>query len=94
MRILFDSKQLIYKSPFGTLIPEQSCTLHIHIPGSVKTTAAECVFTRENGAPYITVPLCFEQKQKAYDIWNATFSLKEAGLFFYHFRIPNHHNTH
>ena len=32
MRILFDSKKAEFKSPFGCLVPGQSCTLHIHIP--------------------------------------------------------------
>ena len=40
MRILFDSKQLLYKDPFGTLVPGQSCTLHIHIPESVGAVKA------------------------------------------------------
>ena len=93
MRILFDSKQLIYKSPFGTLIPGQDCTLHIHIPCSVRTTAAECVFTRENGAPLCSFALRFDTKQDAYDIWTVNFSLKETGLFFYYFRITGHTGT-
>ena len=93
MRILFDSKQLIYKSPFGTLVPGQDCILHVHIPCSVATTGAECIFTREDGTPYCTVPFSFVQKQDAYDIWRATFSLKDVGLFFYFFRITGRTGT-
>ena len=37
MRILFDSKQPQFKSPFGTLVPGQMCTLHVHIPRAVCT---------------------------------------------------------
>ena len=37
MRILYDSKQLAFKDPFGTLVPEQVCTLTIHIPVTVQT---------------------------------------------------------
>ena len=44
MRILFDSKDLSYKDPFGTLTPGQSCTFNIHIPASVGTTAVKCIF--------------------------------------------------
>ena len=29
MRILYDSKQPQFKTPFGTLTPGQVCTLHI-----------------------------------------------------------------
>ncbi len=35
MRILYDSKQLHHKTPFGTLTPGESCTLCIHIPATV-----------------------------------------------------------
>ena len=41
MRILFDSKLLMHKDPFGTLAPDQKCTLNIHIPASVQATAVE-----------------------------------------------------
>ena len=40
MRILYDSKLPQYKTPFGTLTPGQVCTVHIHIPCAVGTTAA------------------------------------------------------
>ena len=30
MRILFDSKKLQYKNPFGTLTPDQECTKRFH----------------------------------------------------------------
>ena len=43
MRILYDSKQPQFKTPFGTLTPGQVCTLHIHIPTSVLTTEVICV---------------------------------------------------
>ena len=87
MRILFDSKQLAFKDPFGTLTPGQSCTLHIHIPSSVNTTGVECVLCTEKGAAYKIVSFSFQSRLGAYDLWEATFSLSEAGLFFYHFRI-------
>ena len=39
MRILYDSKLLAHKDPFGTLTPGQKCKINIHIPASVQTTA-------------------------------------------------------
>ena len=48
MRILYDSKKLIFKDPFGTLVPGQECTLHVHIPQSVGTVGAKCVFCHED----------------------------------------------
>ena len=43
MRILFDSKELCFKDPFGTLTPGQECRLNIHIPASVGTVKVACV---------------------------------------------------
>ena len=93
MRILFDSKKAIYKEPFGCLVPEQECTLRIHIPESVGTTAVEIVFTRENGAPYITAPMAFLKQHGLYQVFSGVFSLQEPGLYFYYFRITGKTGT-
>ncbi len=87
MRILFDSKQLQFKSPFGTLTPGQSCRLCIHIPSSVKATHVECRMEQENGAPAMTVTLPFWQTQGAYDLFEGQFQFAETGLYFYYFYI-------
>ena len=87
MRILFDSKQLTFKDPFGTLIPKQNCTLNIHIPGAVEATGVVCVFNSQDGKPVYEFPMQLHKKQGAYDIFRGTFSLPEPGLFFYYFRI-------
>ncbi len=87
MRILFDSKQLIHKDPFGTLTPNQSCTLNIHIPSSVQTTQVRCVFNNEDGSPYKVAPMTYKIKRGAYDIWTGKFSVEDTGLYFYHFEI-------
>ena len=87
MRILFDSKQLQYKDPFGTLMPNQLCTLHIHIPSTVQATKVECVINHEHGATAQTVVMDYKKKQGPYDIFCGKFSFEEEGLFFYFFRI-------
>ena len=91
MRILFDSKLLQFKDPFGTLTPGQPCTLHIHIPSTVQTTAVECIVNHENGSHAQTAGLSFAMKKGAYDIFQGKFSIPETGLYFYYFRIhtPN-----
>ncbi len=93
MRILFDSKKDEYKSPFGCLMPEQACTLHIHIPCTVKTTAVTLCVTAENGAPFGEYAFAFARTQGAYDIWQCRFSLAQTGLYFYFFRITGHTGT-
>ena len=87
MRILFDSKQLLYKTPFGTLTPGQECTLHIHIPTSVRTTQVKCLLNGEDGTHVLDAPLHFQQARGTYDVYEGTFSLDTPGLYFYYFYI-------
>ena len=87
MRILFDSKQPQFKTPFGTLVPEQTCTLHIHIPSSVQTTSVTCILNYEHGQTAQAIPFEYKMKKGAYDIFQAVFSISEPGLYFYYFRI-------
>ena len=49
MRILFDSKNPQFKTPFGCLTPNQDCTLTIYIPASVQATEVTCVLCHEHG---------------------------------------------
>ncbi len=87
MRILFDSQKEMFKTPFGTLVPNQVCTLHIHIPTSVPVTKVECIFCRENGEPFLCVSMPFLRKEGLYAIYRGEFAFDSPGLFFYHFRI-------
>ena len=57
MRILFDSKLSQFKTPFGTLQENETCTFHILIPCSCRTTAAALVLQAENGQELRRVPL-------------------------------------
>ncbi|MBR3972548.1 MAG: glycoside hydrolase family 13 protein [Oscillospiraceae bacterium] len=87
MRILFDSKQIQYKTPFGTLVPGQVCTLTIHIPASVQTVSVECRLLNEDGSTAQTIPFEYKMKKDAYEIFQGRFTLPETGLFFYYFYI-------
>lgn len=87
MRILFDSKQLTFKSPFGTLIPRQVCTLHIHIPSAVQSTKVECIVCHQDGSPAMTVPMTLQETLGCYEIFKGEFSFQDTGLYFYYFYI-------
>ena len=87
MRILFDSKQLQFKSPFGTLTPGQECTLHIHIPCTVQANRVVCIFCYEDGSYMRDVPFVYETTEGPYDIFRGQFSLEYQGLYFYYFSI-------
>ncbi len=85
MRILFDSKQLCFKTPFGVLKPAQRCTLHLHIPKTVQTTEVFIVLLREDGEQLRREPMALEQEHGPYEIYAGDFALDECGLYFYYF---------
>ena len=87
MRILFDSQQPKFKTPFGTLSQGQECALHIHIPSSVGAVKAECIVTLHDGSDSCVAVLEKESTEGLYDIFAGSFSLSVPGLYFYHFRI-------
>ena len=87
MRILFDSKQLIHKSPFGTLTPDQVCTLQIHIPVTVEATQVTCILQYESGTTAQQFDLVKDAKKGAYEIFKGEFSIPQTGLYFYYFYI-------
>jgi len=87
MRILYDSKQPQFKTPFGTLTPGENCILNIHIPTTVQTKAVECIIQQENGTIAQTVSMEYAKKHGAYEIFRGSFSIENCGLYFYYFRI-------
>ncbi len=87
MRILFDSKKAIYKTPFGTLSVGQECTLHIHIPADVGAVKSECILTPDDGGEAVRVLMTCTEKRGGYDIFSGSFSLEKPALYFYYFVI-------
>ena len=88
MRILFDSKSPIHKKPFGTLVPEETCVLNIHIPITVQTQNVSCILTGDDGTTVLE-EIFFKKKETVapYEIWSCEFSLSRTGLYFYYFRV-------
>ena len=87
MRILYDSKQLQFKDPFGTLVPGQHCKLHIHVPAAVHATSVTCELLYENHTAAQTVTLQKEGAQGLYEIFGGILTLTEPALYFYFFRV-------
>ena len=87
MRILFDSKQSQYKTPFGTLTPGQECTLSIHVPATVQAASVTCELLYDDQSPAQSIPMELDSKKGAYDIFKGTFSIPVPALYFYFFRI-------
>ena len=88
MRILFDSKLPQYKTPFGTLIPQQICTLNIHIPVSVQATKVTCIVKGDDCTTTVQ-EIAFAKKAVSvpYEIWNGEMCFHKPGLYFYYFYI-------
>lgn len=89
MRILFDSKQSQFKTPFGTLTPGEKCTLNIHIPSAVGAKRVACIIQHDTGVHAMTVDMEYAMKKGAYDIFRGSFCLNTPGLYFYYFHIQN-----
>ena len=87
MRILYDSKKLRHKDPFGTLTPDEVCTLNIHIPASVGAVKTECVIRMDGTGREQIVELAPAETKGAYVVFRGQFSLHERGLYFYYFRV-------
>ena len=68
MRILYDSKKLIHKDPFGTLVPKQTCTLAVHVPASVQAEFLTCELLYEDHSPAKSVKLTVDETKGAYHI--------------------------
>ena len=87
MRILFDSKNEIFKAPFGCLTPGQSCRLSVHIPDTAGAVGAQCVFCYEDGKEAFRTELVCKEKQGLYSVYTGEFSFADRGLYFYYFYI-------
>ena len=87
MRILYDSKQLQFKDPFGTLVPGQHCKLHIHVPTTVHATSVTCELLYENHTAAQTVMLQKESVQGTYEVFGGTLIVDKPALYFYFFRV-------
>ncbi len=92
MRILYDSKSKLHKTPFGCLKRNEECTITIHIPESCKTKNVYLLIEDEEGLK-ITLPLSLSERCGDYEYWRGSFSLFKCGLYFYFFCIETEGST-
>ena len=86
MRILFDSKNKIYKNPFGAVCENQECEFNIHIPENCRTREVNIIFETDEGF-YNAYPLSKNEKRNFYDIFGGKVAISDTGLYFYYFEI-------
>ena len=87
MRILYDSRSLTCKKPFGVLRADELCTIHIQIPKGLETRFVQLVVEREGGSEPAEYPFSWAGGDGDYDTFKCDFSLPCKGLYFYWFRI-------
>ena len=87
MRILYDSKQLKHKTPFGTLSTGEKCTMTVYVPSTVQATMVSCIINRADGSHAMNADISFKEKDGPYDIFQGTFSMFDTGLYYYYFYI-------
>lgn len=87
MRILYNSKELCYKTPFGTLTPQEDCHICIHIPASCAASRVEVIFQDCDGKPYGVFPLEKTEVRGNYELFSCTFRLADCGIYYYYFKI-------
>ena len=93
MRILYDSKSPLHKTPFGTLIPGQECTLSVHVPVSVQAHQVVCELLYQDSTPARQIPLEKAECKGAYQVFRGSFRLDCCALYFYFFRVYNHEGS-
>lgn len=86
MRILYDSKKIEYKTPFGCIVQDQSCTIHVRIPKNFGTHHVYLCIDAD-GIAYSQFALHYDSSHDDYDDYAVTFSIQDCGLYFYNFRI-------
>lgn len=93
MRILYDSRDEQYKTPFGTLNEGQSCVLRIKIPKEIEARFVQLVAEREEDSPALEFPFSWADSEGDYDVFRCEFSIDARGLYFYWFRITARSGT-
>lgn len=87
MRILFDSRDIYYKDPFGVLTAEQVCTLRIKVPRELEPRFVQLVVEREGSEEPAEYAFAWAGQEEDYDVFRCELSLDCKGLYFYWFRV-------
>lgn len=86
MRILFDSRDMQHKTPFGTVRTGQLCSLHMDIPRCCEAIGVMLMLEDCDGKPCAEFPFVPEEENGDYRRWHCEFTMP-AGLYFYWFRV-------
>lgn len=87
MRILFDSRDARFKTPFGTLQTGEACVLHLYVPPSAGADGVCLMLEDCDGGAVAEFPFTLARHEGEYAVYRCKFSLSERGLYFYWFRL-------
>lgn len=87
MRILYDSKKIEYKTPFGALASGSECNINIKIPVSCEAGKVYICMKNDNTDEEKRFLMQYVSSSDDYDKFATVFSLDSEGLWFYHFFI-------
>ena len=87
MRILYDSKSLVYKKPFGTIREGEKCEISIDIPKHCKTKEVFVEFFTEQDKTFEFALSEKAELDENYERYSGNFQVAAAGLYFYRFFI-------
>ena len=82
LRILYNSQDTAYKTPFGVVTPEEFCTMTVAIPQSCQTTQVVLVLQRENGTLFREIEFRLDRVKPPYEYYRVKFSFQKPGLFY------------
>lgn len=83
--LLYDSRKLEYKAPFGAVKTHQGVTINFPVNRSVNVTGVFVIIRKEDLSRRINLP--FSHEKDGYNVFSTTFSLEEAGIHYYRFEI-------
>jgi len=89
MRILYDSKNLKFKSPFGPIKQNESCSIAVLIPQNCKTTSVYLVLKNDEYKETARFLMTKQSEADIYEKYACEFSLDKQGLYFYCFYIES-----
>lgn len=84
--ILFDSRDVFYRSPTGAVPAGTAIGLSLLIPRG-ECPLAVSVFFSKDGSNATEIPLEFTENIRQYQRWSATVIPEETGIYWYTFRI-------
>lgn len=92
MKVLYDSRKLEFKNPFGCIVQGNPCTIHLRVSKDIQ---AKSVFicTDEDTLPMCDYKMEFVSEDDEYNIYETTFSLSRCGIYFYYFKIATQSET-